>query len=107
MVRTYRLILTEFVRFITITGKPGFASYQGKQLMSGNNQTSMEPSKKLSYFNDLTVDLNNEAYFSSEIHERTKINPNLNVSYPCHLCNDSLDEYADQLTSKILSALKG
>ena len=75
--------------------------------MSGNNQESIEPSKRISYFNELTVDLNNEAYFSSEIHERTKINPNPNVSFPCQLCTDSLDEYANQLTSNILSALKG
>jgi hypothetical protein len=67
----------------------------------------MEPLKISSYFNELTIDLNNDAYFSSEIHERTKINPNPNVSFPCHPCNDSLDEYAGQLTGKILSALRG
>jgi hypothetical protein len=66
----------------------------------------MEPSKIPSYFNELTVDLNNEAYFTSEIHERTKTNPNPYVSFPCHPCNDSLDEYATQLTRKILFALR-
>ena len=77
-----------------------------KQLMSGNNQASAETSKRTSYFNELTVDLNNETYFSSEIHERTKVNPNPNVSFPVHPCTDSLDEYANQLTKKILSALR-
>ena len=66
----------------------------------------MEPSKTLTYFNELTVDLNDEAFFSKEIHERTRENPNPNTSYPCQPCNDSLDEYANQLSGKILSALK-
>ncbi|MDR0312414.1 MAG: hypothetical protein LBI14_02330 [Treponema sp.] len=66
----------------------------------------MEPTKMPSYFNELNIDLNNEAFFSSEIHERTKINPNPYVSFPCQLCNDSLDEYAKQLTKKILAALR-
>ena len=63
-------------------------------------------SKKMTYFNELTVDLNNELYFSSEIHERTKINPNPHTSFPCYPCNDSLDDYANLLTNKILSALR-
>jgi len=66
----------------------------------------MEPSKKMSYFNELAVDLNDEAFFSSEIYERTKNNPNPSTSYPCHPCNDSLDEYANQLSVKIISALR-
>jgi len=66
----------------------------------------MEPSKRMSYFNELAIDLNDEAFFSSEIYERTKNNPNPNTSYLCHPCNDSLDEYASHLSSKILSALR-
>ena len=66
----------------------------------------MEHSKKTLYFNELSVDLNDEAYFPSEIYERTRDNPNLKASYPCHTCNDSLDEYAKQLTEKMLSALR-
>jgi len=66
----------------------------------------MEPSKKMSYFNELAVDLNDESFFSSEIYERSRNNPNPNTSYSCHPCNDSLDEYASQLSGKILSALK-
>jgi hypothetical protein len=66
----------------------------------------METSNKTSYFNKLAVDLNAEAFFSSEIYERTKDNPNPNASYLCHPCNDSLDEYASQLSGKILSALR-
>ena len=58
------------------------------------------------YFNELTVDLNNELYFSSEIHERSKKNPNPDTSLPCNPCNDSLDEYAKHLTYKILSAFR-
>jgi hypothetical protein len=65
-----------------------------------------ESSKRMSYFNELTVDLNDEAFFSSEIYERTKDNPNPNTSYVCDSCNDSLDEYASQLSGKILSALR-
>jgi hypothetical protein len=66
----------------------------------------MESSKKMSYFNELAVDLNDEAFFPSEIYERTKNNPNPITSYPCPPCNDSLDEYANQLSVKILSALR-
>ena len=66
----------------------------------------MESLQKMSYFNELVVDLNSDAYFSSEIYERTKNNPNPSTSHPCHPCNDSLDEYANQLSSKILSALR-
>jgi hypothetical protein len=66
----------------------------------------MEPSKRMSCFNELAVDLNDEAYFSSEIYERTRNNPNPNTSQPCTSCNYSLDEYASQLSKKILSALR-
>jgi hypothetical protein len=66
----------------------------------------MEPSRKMTHFNELAVNLNEEIFFSSEIYERTRNNPNPNTSYPCHPCNDSLDEYASQLTGKILSSLK-
>jgi hypothetical protein len=66
----------------------------------------MEPSKRMTYFNELAVNLNDEAFFSSEIFERSKNNPNPNTSYICHPCNDSLDEYARLLSNKILSALR-
>ena len=66
----------------------------------------MESSKRMSYFNELAVDLNDEAFFSSEIYERTKNNPNPSTSSLCYPCNDSLDEYANQLSVKILSALR-
>ena len=66
----------------------------------------MEPNKKMSFFNELGIDLNDEAFFSSVIYERTRDNPNLNASSPCRQCNDSLDEYASQLSDKLLSALK-
>jgi len=66
----------------------------------------MESSKKMTYFNELAVNLNDEAFFSSEIYERSKNNPNPSTSYLCHPCNDSLDEYARGLSGKILSALK-
>ena len=66
----------------------------------------MEPSKRLSYFNELNVDLNDEAFFSSEIFERTKDNPNPFLSSLCPTSNDSLDEYAARLTGKVLAALR-
>jgi len=66
----------------------------------------MEANRKMSFFNELNVDLDNEAFFSSNIYERTRENPNLNASSPCRQCNDSLDEYAKQLSSKMLSALR-
>jgi hypothetical protein len=66
----------------------------------------LESSGKVSYFNELTLDLDNEAYFPSEIYERTRDNPNLKTSHPCKVCNDSLDEYAGNLTGKIFSALR-
>jgi hypothetical protein len=66
----------------------------------------MEPSKRLSYFNELSVDLNDEVFFSSEIYDRTMNNPNPHISRPCKPCNDSLDEYASQLSSKLFSTLR-
>jgi hypothetical protein len=62
--------------------------------------------KEKSYFNDLTVDLNNETFFSSDIYERTKNNPNPELSSSCPPCNTSLDEYASRLSGEILAALK-
>jgi hypothetical protein len=61
----------------------------------------------MNYFNELTVDLNDEAFFPSEIYERTKPNPNPTLSEPCFLSGGSLDEYADELSEKILEALEG
>jgi hypothetical protein len=58
------------------------------------------------YFNDLKVDLNNNAYFSPEISERTKENPNRFLASPCSPCNDSLDEYAKDLAGKMFAAVK-
>jgi hypothetical protein len=60
----------------------------------------------MSYFNELSVDLNDDAFFPSEIFERTMNNPNPYTSRQCPPCNDSLDEYASQLSRKILSALR-
>jgi hypothetical protein len=58
------------------------------------------------YFNDLEVDLNNNAYFSPEISERTKENPNLRLSVPCSPSSDSLDEYAENLANEMFGSLK-
>jgi hypothetical protein len=58
------------------------------------------------YFNDLEVDLNNNAYFSPEISERTKENPNLHLTSRCSPRSDSLDEYAKDLAGKMFVALK-
>jgi hypothetical protein len=60
----------------------------------------------MKYFNDLEVDLNNNAYFSPEISERTKENPNLFLTSPCSPCNGSLDEYARDLVGRMFAALK-
>jgi len=62
----------------------------------------MEPSKRLSYSNEL----NDEVFFSSEIYERTKGNPNPFLSSLCPAGNDSLDEYTARLTGKVLAALR-
>ena len=61
---------------------------------------------RINHFNELPVDLNNEAFFSSGIYERTRENPNPKISFPCNENNNSLDEYASQLSLKIISALK-
>jgi len=70
------------------------------------NLYNMKPSERISYFNELNVDLNDEAFFSSEIYERTKDNPNPVLSTLCPPSNDSLDEYTSQLTGKVLAALR-
>ena len=66
----------------------------------------MESMNKLTFFNELTVDLNDETFFSRDIYERSRENPNINVSYACDLSNDSLDAYTKQLSEKILLALR-
>jgi hypothetical protein len=57
-------------------------------------------------FNSLNVDLNDKEYFPADIYERTKVNPNYDLAIPYPLCNDSLDEYANQLGDEILAALE-
>ena len=52
----------------------------------------MEAKKKMSFFNELIIDLNDETFFSSDIYGRTRENPNQNTSSPCRPCNDSLDK---------------
>jgi formylmethanofuran dehydrogenase subunit E len=54
----------------------------------------------MTYFNELKVDLDDELFFSSEINERTKENPNMHISELCEPCDDSLDEYAKILTKE-------
>ena len=67
----------------------------------------MKTAETTAYFNDLTVDLNDEAFFPTQIHERSKENPNDKVAIPCLKRNDSLDDYASLLAAKMLAALKG
>ena len=59
----------------------------------------------MGYFNSLKVDLDNDAYFSPEISERTKENPNRYLASLCSPCNDSLDEYAENLANEVITAL--
>jgi hypothetical protein len=59
------------------------------------------------YFNDLKIDLNDEALFPVDIYERTKTNPNPAVSSPCVRRDDSLDSYASSLAHEMLRSLKG
>lgn len=66
----------------------------------------METKEKISFFNELTFDLNDETLFPADIYEKTRENPNPNASYICKTCNDSLDDYAKQLSAEILSALQ-
>ena len=61
----------------------------------------------MEYFNSLKVDLNDNAYFSPEINERTKENPNQHLTSSCSPCNDSLDEYARNLTKEMFASLQG
>ncbi|MHC6203954.1 hypothetical protein ACYULU_12265 [Breznakiellaceae bacterium SP9] len=58
----------------------------------------------MKYFNELEIDLNDEAYFSSEINERTMENPNMHISEPCTECDDSLDAYAKILIKETFVA---
>jgi hypothetical protein len=58
------------------------------------------------HFNKLEVDLNDEAYFSSEINERTKENSSRCSTVPCSSYNGSLDEYAKKLAEEMFASLK-
>jgi len=66
----------------------------------------MRTSERISYFNELNVDLNDETFFPSEIYEKTKDNPNPVLSTLCPPNNDSLDEYTSRLTGKVIAALR-
>jgi hypothetical protein len=61
----------------------------------------------MNYFNELTVDLNDKAFFPADIYEQTKHNPNPVLSEPCFSSGGSLDEYADELSEEILEVLEG
>jgi len=56
----------------------------------------------MTYFNELNFSLNDDA---SGIYERTRENPNDNLSVDCPVCNDSLDEYADRFLDELFSGL--
>ena len=56
-------------------------------------------------FNDLNVDLDDENAFQSTIYERTKENPNDEVSEPCPVCNESLNNYSKLFLGKLTSSL--
>ncbi|MDR1024161.1 MAG: hypothetical protein LBL56_00410 [Treponema sp.] len=59
------------------------------------------------YFNEPKVDLNNLALFPADIHERTKRNPNPEVSIQCKKNPNSLDDYAKRLAQELITVLKG
>ncbi|MDR1747988.1 MAG: hypothetical protein LBR47_02895 [Spirochaetaceae bacterium] len=59
------------------------------------------------YFNELTVDLNDEQYFSFVINGQTKENPNESITIPCTRNEGSLDEYANVLIDEALKSLHG
>ena len=56
-------------------------------------------------FNDLTVDLDDGEAFPSPVYERTKENPNEDLSTTCTVCNESLDGYAKRFLGKLVSGL--
>ena len=56
-------------------------------------------------FNDLNVDLDDPEAFPSLIYERTKENPNKDIT-SCRPCNESLDEYAKLFLGKLVSRLE-
>jgi hypothetical protein len=58
------------------------------------------------YFNDLCVDLNDESLFPPDIYERTKVNPNPDMSRPCVNWRGSLDAYADTLAKEMFASLR-
>ena len=62
--------------------------------------------RRMTYFNELNVDLNDDEYFPPDIYERTIKNPNSDLAIPCLPCNDSLDKYASSLISEIFTALE-
>ena len=74
--------------------------------MADNIPMSVDTLKTVSYFNQLTADPNDDAFFPSQINKRSKENPNGRMSPPCQKCGDSLDDYARQLTTKMLVAFK-
>jgi len=59
----------------------------------------------VTYFNELTVDIGDEEFLPSAIYERTRENPNKNLTSPCHICEDSLDEYTDRYLDELFDTL--
>jgi len=60
----------------------------------------------MKYFNELTVDISDEEAFPSAIFERTKENPIMNLTDPCQISEDSLDECADRFLDELFHTLR-
>jgi len=60
----------------------------------------------MKYFNELTVDIGDEEAFPSQIFERTRENPIMNLTDPCQISEDSLVECADRFLDELLHTLR-
>ena len=59
----------------------------------------------MAFFNQLNVDLNDKTHYPDDIYEQTLENPNPAVSASSILNQDSLNDYTNQLTDEVLTAL--
>jgi hypothetical protein len=60
----------------------------------------------MKYFNELTVDIGDGEVFPSPIFERTRENPNMNLTDPCQISEDSLEECADRFLDELFHTLR-
>jgi len=60
----------------------------------------------MKHFNEVTVDIGDDEAFPSQIFERTRENPIMDLTDPCQISEDSLEECADRFLDELFHTLR-